>query len=148
MSRELLETQLEKWKRILLVYTGAATTLLVIALVELPANVAAAAETDSASFVIDGWYGVWFVLVLACLTPGILLLLGPSWRVVPLAERLGPGFGFMGTAWVAVLAFDFRVAALDVPPLFHCAVATFGVALVVAYLFLKRRLVVGKELFP
>jgi FtsH-binding integral membrane protein len=147
MSREQLEQQLEKWKRILLVYVGSAATLLVIALVELPATVAAANEPD-ASFVIDGWYAVWFVLVLACLTPGIMLLIGPSWRVVPKAQRLGTGFGFLGSAWVALMAFDLRVAALDIPPLFHYAVALFGVALLVAYLILKRKSRVGEELFP
>jgi hypothetical protein len=147
MSREHLEQQLEKWKRILLAYTGSAVTLLVIALVELPATIAAASDPE-ASFVIDGWYAVWFVLVLACLTPGILLLLGPSWRVVPFAQRLGTGFGFLGSAWLALMAFDLRVAALDVPPLFHYAVAAFGLALLLAYLLLKRKSGVGEELFP
>jgi len=148
MSREQLEQQLEKWKRILLTYTGAAATLLVIALVELPMTIAATASDPDASFTIDGWYAVWFVLVLACLTPGILLLLGPSWRVVPLAQRLGTGFGFLGSAWTALMAFDLRISALDVPPAFHFVVALFGLALLLAYLILKRKLSVGEELFP
>ncbi len=145
MSREQLENQLAKWKNVLLAYAGAAVTLLVIALVELPA-ITIARHADSA-LQIDGWYGVWLVLELGCLAPGIMLLLAPSWRTLPRAVRLNPGFGFLACAWIALLAFDLRIAGLDVPIAFHIVVAGLGVVLLITYLLLKRKMGV-EELFP
>ncbi len=146
MTREQLEKQLAKWKNVLLAYAGSAVTLLVIALVELPA-ITIARHYDSA-LQIDGWYGVWLVLELGCLAPGFMLLLAPSWRKLPRAQRLNPGFGFLACAWTALLAFDMRIAGLDVPPAFHFVVAGLGAVLLVSYLLLKRKLGVGEELFP
>ncbi len=146
MSREQLEKQLSKWKNVLLAYAGAAVTLLVIALVELPA-ITIARSYDSA-LTIDGWYGVWLVLELGCIAPGIMILLAPSWRALPRSLRLNPGFGFLACAWTALLAFDLRVAGMDVPAVFHFVVAGLGVVLLAAYLLLKRKMGVGEELFP
>jgi hypothetical protein len=146
MSREQLQSELEKWKRVSLVYAGVVGTLLAIALVELPAIITAPAHDGP--IIIDGWYGVWFVLVLATLTPGIMLLLYPSWRFLPLTLRLNTGFVFLVEAWTALFAFEIRLAALDVPALFHFLVVGFGLILLVAYLLLKRKLRVGEEIFP
>ncbi len=146
MTREQLEKQLARWKNVLLAYAGAAVTLLVIALVELPAiNIA---RTSESALQIDGRYGVWLVLELGCLAPGLMILLAPSWRVLPRAVRLNPGFGFLGCAWTALLAFDLRIAGLDMPAAFHFVVAGLGVVLLVTYLLLKRKMGVGEELFP
>ncbi len=146
MTQDQLEKQLAKWKQVLLAYAGAAVTLLVIALVELPA-ITIARNYDSA-LQIDGWYGVWLVLELGCIAPGFMLLLAPSWRALPRALRLNPGFGFLACAWAALLAFDIRIAGLGVSRYFHFAVAGLGVALLVTYLLLKRKMGVGEELFP
>ncbi len=146
MTRDQLEKQLAKWKQVLLAYAGAAVTLLVIALVELPAiNLARSYEN---ALKIDGWYGVWLVLELGCIAPGFMLLLAPSWRKLPLSLRLNPGFGFLACAWAALLAFDLRAAVMDLPPAFHFVVAGLGAALLVSYLLLKRKMGVGEELFP
>lgn len=146
MTREQLEKQLAKWKQVLLAYAGAAVTLLVIALVELPA-IALARSYDTA-LQIDGWYGVWLVLELGCIAPGFMLLLAPSWRKLPRALRLNPGFGFLACAWAALLAFDIRTTGLALPVAFHFVVAGLGVILLVTYLLLKRKMGVGEELFP
>ena len=146
MTREQLEKQLSKWKNVLLAFSGAAATLLVIALVELPAI--SVARSASRALNIDGWYGVWFVLELGCLVPGLMLLLTPSWRTLPRALRLNPGFGFLACAWVALLAFDLRTASLDLPVAFHFVVAGLGLVLLAVYLLLKRKMGVGEELFP
>ena len=146
MSREQLEKQLAKWKNVLLAYAGAAVTLLVIALVELPAiNIA---RSYDGALQIDGWYGVWLVLEMGCIAPGFMLLLAPSWRALPRPLRLNPGFGFLACAWVALLAFDLRVAGLGLPVGFHFVVAGLGVLLLATYLLLKRKMGVGEELFP
>jgi hypothetical protein len=146
MSREQLEKQLARWKNVLLFYTGSAVTLLVIALVALPAiNIA---RSTNNALLIDGWYGVWLVLELGCIAPGFMLLLAPSWRKLPRPLRFNPGFGFLACAWVALLAFDLRVAVLDVPVTYHFVVAGLGVVLLATYLLLKRKMGVGEELFP
>ena len=149
MSREQLQFELEKWKRLSLVYAGAAGTLLVIALVGLPSSLAALAYNSyDRSFILDGWYGVWLVLLLASLIPGISLLPSPSCKVLPLAMRLNTAFGFLAEAWIALLAFEIRMILLDVPALFHFTVIGFGLILFIAYLLLKRKLGVGEEIFP
>ena len=146
MSRDQLEKQLAKWKNVLLAYAGAAVTLLVIALVELPAINFARSENNA--LLIDGWYAVWLVLELGCIAPGFMLLLAPSWRALPRALRFNPGFGFLACAWVALLAFDLRTTGLALPVAFHFVVAGLGVILLVTYLLLKRKMGVGEELFP
>jgi hypothetical protein len=62
--------------------------------------------------------------------------------------RLNTGFVFLAEAWTALFAFEIRLAALDVPALFHFLVVGFGLILLVAYLLLKRKLRVGEEIFP
>lgn len=141
---ETLEMQLEKWKKALLVYLGAGSTLLLVALIDLPAQML---QTGGAQFQgIDGWYGLWFILLIACLAPGVLLLAAPRWRKSQLADRTPTGFGFLGVAWLAMLGFSLHGGAL-LPVVFHFLVFALGVILGGAYLLLRRR-PRKEEMFP
>lgn len=142
---ETLEQQLEKWKRVLLVYLGAGSALALIALVDLPMRVLE--QRANPATVIDGWYGLWFLLLLSSLTPGLLLLLAPRWRSAKLQSRLPTGFGFLGVAWLAMLGFSLRGSVL-LPVAFHFIVAASGAVLAGGYLFLRRGLPRKEEMFP
>ena len=82
---ETLEVQLQKWQKTLLVFLGAGATLFLTALIDFPSRMAALRQDGN--MLVDGWFGLWFLLLIASLTPGILLLLAPRWRKSPRPPR-------------------------------------------------------------
>lgn len=141
---ETLEQQLEKWKKTLLIYLGAGMTLLLVALIDLPAQMLQARSNHF--IMVDGWYGLWFILLIACLTPGVLLLATPRWRQAQLEDRVPTGFGFLGVAWLVMLGFSMHTSTL-LPTVFHFLIFALGVMLAVVYLLLRRR-PRKEEMFP
>lgn len=139
-----LDALLEKWQRLLLVFAGAAVTLLVITLVDLPSN--AANWLRLQMFVVDGWFGVWFILEIACLAGALNLLVSPALRTLPFTRRRGATLGFFACAWAGLLALDLRLAGLA-GPAFHAVTFFSGLALLVITLWLRRARP-GEELFP
>jgi hypothetical protein len=142
-----LESQLAKWQRLLLVYAGAAGILLVTTLAELSLYLESYRRMGRVMNV-NPWFGICFVLLLACLTPGILLLVGRAWRTLPLARRLPPAFGFLGCAWAALAAFDLRLLPLALPLFTHFFIFGLGIILAASYLIFTHRQGKSEELFP
>jgi hypothetical protein len=99
MTTEYLEQQLEKWKRVLLVFVGAGLTL-------------AASTFGLAGYYIFslGWIMAWLILQLGAVSAGLLLLFNRPWRRLPLMQRLNTAFGFLGTAWLGWLAIGFSIS--------------------------------------
>jgi len=91
MDIKSMEKRLEIWKRILLIDIGAAFTLLATGIADLP---------NISEPYFPGWYGVWFILLLASLFPGFILLLGKHWMQISLQDRLNTMFGFFALTWV------------------------------------------------
>lgn len=146
-SDQILELQLEKWKKLLFVNSGAAGMLLATSLAELPRweeNFGQMGRTIT----IGPWFGIWLVLLLGCLTPGVFLLAGRSWRLLALTHRQPVAFGFLACGWAALLAFDLRTLPLEPPGLFHGIVLGLGILLGIVYLVLQRRNGKPEELFP
>lgn len=144
---QFLELQLEKWKKLLLVYSGAAGMLLVTSLAELP-QWGKNSDRMGRILPIDLWLGIWFVLLLGCLMPGVLMLAGRSWRLLALTRRQPVAFGFLACGWAALVAFDLRTLPLEPPDLFHGVVLGLGILLGIVYLVLQRRNGKPEELFP
>ncbi len=142
---ETLEVQLQKWQKTLLVFFGAGAVLFLTALSDFPSRMAALRQEGYT--LIDGWFGLWFILLVACLTPGILLLLAPSWRKSQLEQRVPTGFGFLGVAWLVMLGFSLRMNVL-LPPLGHFLIAASGPLLAAIYLLLRRNQPRKEEMFP
>ena len=141
---ESLEQQLEKWKKVLLVYLGAALALLITALIDLPARITMLRQDNR--MVVDGWLGLWFILLIASLTPGVLLLVVPRWRKAELEGRVTTGFGFLGVAWLVMLGFSFQVNVL-LPAVGHFIIFALGLFLAAFYL-LRRGKPRKEEIFP
>jgi hypothetical protein len=97
---------------------------------------------------VNPWFGICFVLLLACLTPGILLLAARTWRTLPLARRLPATFGFLGCAWAALAAFYLRLLPLEPPLYWHLIIVGLGVILGAVFLAFTRRRKINDELFP
>jgi hypothetical protein len=144
---QFLELQLEKWKKQLLVYSGAAGLLLATSLAELPTWKENFVRMER-TMTIGPWFGIWLVLFLGCLTPGVFLLAGRTWRLLALARRQPVAFGFLACGWAALLAFDLRILPLEPPILFHGVVLGLGFVLGIVYLVLQRRNGKPEELFP
>lgn len=142
-----LESQLNKWQRLLLIYAGAAGILLAATLAELPLYLESYQRMGRVMSV-NPWFGICLVLLLACLWPGILLLTGRAWRTLPLARRLPSAFGFLGCAWAALAAFDLRFLPLEPPLYWHLIIAGLGIILGVVFLVFTRRRRIKEELFP
>ena len=142
---ETLEVQLQKWRKILLVFLGAGATLFLTALIDFPARMATLREDGNT--LIDGWLGIWFLLLIACLTPGILLLLAPRWRKSQLEQRAATGYGFLGVAWLLMAGFSLRMNVM-LPALGHFIILTWGPLLAVILLLLRRAQPRKEEMFP
>lgn len=99
MTTEYLEQQLEKWKRILLLFVGAGLTLAI--------SMVGISEPYTFSL---GWIVVWIVLQLGAVPAGLLMLFSKDWRRLPLMQRLNTAFGFLGVAWLCWVAISFRVS--------------------------------------
>jgi hypothetical protein len=144
---DTLEYQLEKWKQLLLVFSGAGGVLLVAAIAELPLTFAAY-QAMGRVLSVDPINGLSLVLFLACLPPGISLLAGRAWRALPLHRRQGPALGLLACAWAALAALDLRLLPLDLPAWLHLSVLGLGAVLAVAALALVRARHRAEELFP
>ena len=142
---ETLEVQLQKWRKILLVFLGAGATLFLMALVDFPARMATLRQDGNT--LVDGWLGIWFLLLIACLTPGILLLASPRWRKSQLEQRAATGYGFLGVAWLLMAGFSLRMNVM-LPALGHFIFLTWGPLLAVILLLLRRTPQRKEEMFP
>ena len=142
---ETLEVQLQKWRKILLVFLGAGATLFLMALVDFPARMATLRQDGNT--LVDGWLGIWFLLLIACLTPGILLLASPRWRKSQLEQRAATGYGFLGVAWLLMAGFSLRMNVL-LPAIGHFIFLTWGPLLAVILLLLRRTPQRKEKMFP
>ena len=142
---ETLEVQLQKWRKILLVFLGAGATLFLMALVDFPARMATLRQDGNT--LVDGWLGIWFLLLIACLTPGILLLASPRWRKSQLEQRAATGYGFLGVAWLLMAGFSLRMNVM-LPAIGHFIFLTWGPLLAVILLLLRRTPQRKEEMFP
>ncbi len=136
MTTEYLEQQLEKWKRVLLVFVGVSLTL------------AASTFGLSGSYIFSlGWIVAWLILQLGTIPAGLLMLFSKTWRQLPLMQRLNTAFGFLSAAWLGWLAVGFSV------PNGWLGVSTFIllVGVIPAAIYLRLRRVIRRvpeEIFP
>jgi hypothetical protein len=140
---ETLEVQLQKWRKILLVFLGAGATLFLMAVVDFPARMATLRQDGNT--LVDGWFGIWFLLLIASLTPAILLLM-PRWRKSQLEQRAATGYGFLGVAWLLMAGFSLRMNVL-LPAIGHFIFLTWGPLLAVILLLLRRTPQRKEEMF-
>jgi hypothetical protein len=139
MEINSLKKGLETWKYFLFINIGASITLLATGLAELP---------NLSKSYFPGWYGVWFVVQLASLLPGFILLLGKHWIQIPLRDRLHTIFGYFVITLVNVLSIGLRMDPKSANPLnfflLGC-VLTIGFC----YWWLRRKsLGIQNEMFP
>jgi hypothetical protein len=139
MNTELLEKRLKIWKRILLIDVGAAFTLVATGIADLP-------NIPNPYF--PGWYGVWFVILLASLFPGFILLIGKQWMQLPLHSRLNTIFGYFAITWVTFFSIVIRAGRNTSSEFIYFLVGS-AVAIAVGYWWLRRKCLKSQgEIFP
>ena len=139
MEIDSLEKKLMLWKQILFIVLGASITLLATGVGELPMG----------NPFFPGWYAVWFVIQLAAILPGFVLLLGKHWVKLPLKERLNTIFGYFAVAWIVFLAFGVRSLVLPLPGSYWWIAGLALVMIAGSYGWLYRKLFhTPEEIFP
>jgi hypothetical protein len=95
-----------------------------------------------------GWIALWVITTFGCVPMGIYLLIGSSWRAVPLGSRRGPAMGYLlvGFANFFSLALNVMYTSEVAPILFVPLVYALGLGAV--YLRLFRGEGKAEELFP
>lgn len=139
MDINSLEKRLEIWKRILLIEIGAAFTLLATGIADIPNN--------SSPYFPD-WHDVWFVILMASLFPGFILLLGKHWKQIPIQERLNTIFGFFAITWVNFFAVGIRSGPATSSE-FNYFLLVSAVAIAGGYGWLRRKILSSRgDIFP
>ncbi len=139
MDIELLRKRFEIWKRILLINIGAAFTLLATGIAELP---------NISKPYFPGWYAVWFVILLASLLPGFILLIGKHWMQIPLQSRLNTIFGYFAITWVTFFSIGVREGRNISTDFIYFLIGT-AIAIAVGYWWLRRKCIKSQgEIFP
>ncbi len=140
MDVELLEKQLEFWKRGVYVAIGSSVTLLATAIAESP-------RSYLSSQFVWAWYLVWVVIWLSVTPPGFILLMSRQWRKVPLTIRLKVAYEYLCCAWLVLLSAGIRGYSSG-----DHACATFVIIsafiLGASYLYLRRKKNEPEEMFP
>jgi hypothetical protein len=138
MDITTLEKRLEIWKHILLINLGAAFTLLATC-IDIP-------HIDMAN--IPGWFGIWFIILLASLFPGFILLLGKHWMQLFFGKRLNTIFGYFAIAWVNLFTIGIRMG-LNLHSVYPYFLFVSAVAIAVGYWLERRNILQSRgEIFP
>jgi len=139
MDINSLNKRFEIWKHILFINIGASAVLLAIRVLDAP---------NFPKMDFPGWYGVWFVVQMASLLPGFVLLWGKHWMQIPLPERLNTIFGYFVVAWITLSPFGLTIGP-DFPGLFNSLFLGCAVAIAVGYWRLRRKSFgTQNEMFP
>jgi hypothetical protein len=135
-----LHKRLDHWKHILFVDLGALTVLWLQALLHYQESHHLVFEAD--------WYSVWFIVQLAALLPGFVLLWGKHWMQIPLSERLHTIFGYFAVAWLTLLPVGVRIGP-DTSKSFNLFLLGCALAIGVGYWQLHRKAQGSpNEMFP
>lgn len=139
MDINSLNKRFEIWKHILFINIGASAALLAIRIADAP---------NFSKMDFPGWYGVWFVVQLASLLPGFVLLWGKHWMQIPLRERLNTIFGYFAVAWMTLSPFGLRIGPAF-PDAFNSVFLSCAAAIVIGYWWLRRKTFESQnEIFP
>lgn len=95
-----------------------------------------------------GWTALWLITTLGCVPMGIFLLIGRSWRDVPLGLRRGLVMGYLLVGFVNFFSLALNVMyTSEVAPIL-CVPLAYALGLGVVYLRVFRGEGKAEELFP
>ena len=146
MNIEQMESRMENWMRFIVFTAGASASLLLVEAVyalephRLLLHQAAA------------WFAVWLLIQSMSLFPAVLLILGKTWRSIPIPFRFQAVFGSLAASVLALGAFGLRLQDQSYPYGsidYKLLVLIVGLILAVMYLYLRKKFVTAPEaMFP
>jgi hypothetical protein len=135
-----LQRQLESIQRFLHVALGAALTIILFVLTDSP-------------FISRQVAFLWLILLLGPPFLSLLLLISPTWRLLPLGKRISPVMLGLAVSWLAT--FIFYVSSLSgsgsplwLSVLYLLFTAGYLLGIIGFGFFLRRRATAGETLFP
>ena len=143
MSEITFQHEWRRMRQAVPFYIVVQLTLLAIALVELPTLLYLYQQQGIISM--DGWIGLWAVLEIFGLSIGLILLVSRYWRQLALKERINPIFGFFLGSWIGMVAFLFHIPTKTSVSFLT---AGLGIAMLVAFLVVRRGFGKPEEIFP
>jgi cobalamin synthase len=137
MPNITIEKQIALLNAIFFCLTGAAVTLILVVITEIPIFTTFVQQYKYIP--VDGWFGIWFILEISSLSLGLAMLLLTRLREIPLKNRFHTMFGYFTVAWVLLLAFDLRTSVLNFSAL-HYVTLALVLVLFMSYLWLFVRI--------
>jgi hypothetical protein len=99
MTFDFLEINLSSFKRMLPFWCGAALTLFLLAVVDMPNN----------HFpYYPGWYGVWLFIQIGTSIPPLMILFGAGFQKLSLSNRLNIIYSYLILSWMSLVAVVFK----------------------------------------
>jgi hypothetical protein len=137
----LMSARLQSFKILLGFFLGIAFTLLVVL-------VGDGLLSQSYGFPL-GWATLWLVTTIGSIPLGIVMLIGGSWRALPIGERRGTAIGYLSVGFLNVLGLAVRTASDYSGPGLWYLVVIYGLLLLVVYAATRpERVASGEEMFP
>jgi hypothetical protein len=96
-----------------------------------------------------GWVVLWLVSLIGCPPLGIVLLVGPAWRSLPLQRRRGTALGFLVIALVDLVFVSIRSTIEGTGPGLWFVALAYALILLLAVISTQpQRARQGDDLFP
>ncbi len=135
-----LRRQIETIQRLMYMALGSALTFLLFALTD-------AADIGRAGFIL------WLMLFLGPPAVSLLLLVSPTWRLLPLEKRISPVMLGLSVSWLATFIFYISSlsgysAPLWLRMLYLLFTAGYLLGIIGFGFFLRRRAMAAEALFP
>jgi len=125
MTEDVLTQRLQQLRSALLVVYGVVVTLLVVVLF--------GDLRDFFSEAPAGWFTMWFLTTFASIPMGIFLLVGKTWRSIPLIERRGPGMAYLLAGFLNALSLALYSSVAGGEPSLLCLPGGYGLVLLLVY---------------
>ncbi len=125
MSEGILDRRFRQIKQALLVLYGVVVSLLVIVLFGDLYSFYAALPA--------GWFTLWLLTTFASIPMGIFLLVGRTWKPIPLTERRGPALTYLMAGFFNFFSLGVLTTYQTYEPVFFCVPAAYALGLLGIY---------------
>lgn len=141
MDTSQLEKQFQMWNRFMYLILGSSITL-------VPIGFGNILNADRWQGFGNYMGGIWTWIQILATAPGLFLLLGRRWKVLPLAHRLNTIFGYFIASWLSLLSLGF-ITADNAPSELNFLIVGSALLIVFGYIWaLKKMSHPRDEMFP
>lgn len=146
MIEETLQKEDKSLVKVLPIYLAVQVITLLLTYLDYPVYMEA--YRANKYFVVNGWFGAWFILEIFGLATAIFLLVRKSWQLLfdgKARMKLAMGFFLGGLTGLLTLGIRFMPV---MPQQYFIAVGALALLYISGYFFWKKRVQTIEELFP